>query len=670
MKLITTLQIKLFWETMEVINISLQGQYRLLNYISIDCYSSQGNVTSQNDPYDDSYAYSYESINNTAFSISDTENVFTAVGCDTQAQVYLYGSKSQIFKSGCFMYSLNTNDLINGSCTGIACCQTSIPKGIKTFDLFLSSYDNHTYVYDFNPCSYAFLADTNWYNFSTSHLLNFNYNINEAGYPRAPLVIDWAIDWPTKKDISCEAVKNQTSYACGNHSVCGVSKNGFGYSCNCSQGYQGNPYLQDGCQDINECVDPNDNLCTIPFSCINLPGTYNCSCPHGFQGDGFENSTRCTSIPKKFPVIPVFTGIVFGVLLPIIMLWAFHKRKVGKLKERLFKQNGGLLFKQQLSMHPGSTETVKIFTEEELKKATNNYAESQILGRGGYGIVYKGILPDHRTIAIKKSLLLAESQIEQFINEIVILSQINHRNVVKILGCCLESKVPLLVYEFITNNTLFHHIHDEACKSYISWDNRLRIATETAEAIAYLHSAALPPIIHRDIKSTNILLDDNYTAKVSDFGASRLVPVDKTQLSTLVHGTMGYLDPEYVHSSQLTVKSDVYSFGVVLVELLTGKVAFSFIRPKKERNLAMHFLTSMKMNIVWEIVENRVLQEGSKEQIQEVMELAKKCLCLKGEKRPTMKDVATMLEGLRRSDKHPSVLQNPKEVECLLLREP
>ncbi|KAF6174253.1 hypothetical protein GIB67_033785 [Kingdonia uniflora] len=197
----------------------------------------------------------------------------------------------------------------------------------------------------------------------------------------------------------------------------------------------------------------------------------------------------------------------------------------------------------------------------------------------------------------------------------------------------------------------------------ISWDDRLRIAAETAYALAYLHSA---PIIHRDIKSANILLDDNFMAKVADFGISKLVQLDQTQMSTLVQGTFGYLDPEYFNTSQLTEKSDVFSFGVVLVELLTGKKHVCSERSPEERSLAIYFNATLKANRLFQLVEPQVIDEGKSAQIMAYSDLAKRCLHMKGEERPTMKEAAAELEGLRRFEMHPWALQRNEENMSLL----
>ncbi|XP_012844332.1 PREDICTED: wall-associated receptor kinase-like 1 [Erythranthe guttata] len=332
--------------------------------------------------------------------------------------------------------------------------------------------------------------------------------------------------------------------------------------------------------------------------------------------------------------------------------FTIKKRKLIRVRKRFFEQNGGLLLKQQLSSNKGSMESANIFSAEELEKATNNYSEDRILGRGGYGTVYKGILRDKRIVAIKKSRIMDEGEVELFINEVVILTQINHRNIVKLMGCCLETEVPLLVYEYIANNTLYYHIHNSGEMPFFSWDNRLRIATEAAGALAYLHSSTGMPVIHRDIKSPNILLDEYYTAKIADFGASRLVPIDQTRVTTLVQGTLGYLDPEYFLTGQLTDKSDVYSFGVVLAELLTCRTPLSTEKSEEEINLATYIVLSVKENRLLQTVDPRILREGSFEQISAVAETVKRCLELKSEERPTMKEVTIELEMLRKYNTH------------------
>ena len=367
-----------------------------------------------------------------------------------------------------------------------------------------------------------------------------------------------------------------------------------------------------------------------------------------------------------------FICINLGIGIPLVVLvagstwlyWALKKMRFVKLKKKYFLQNGGSELRQQLSRQ-GSTERIKIFTSEELEKATKNYDESNIIGRGGFGTVYKGTLTDGRIVAIKKSKMVERSQGKDFINEVGILSQINHRHVIQLLGCCLETQVPLLVYEFINNGTLSDHIHDENKASSIMWETRLRIAIQTAEALYYLHSAASTPIIHRDVKSSNILLDDDYNAKVGDFGASRLVPLDQTQLSTAVQGTPGYLDPESMQTYRVTEKSDVYSFGVVLIELLTGKKALFFDRPQEQRILTMFFLLALKDNSLFQVLEDCIVNYGNHMQILKVAQLAKRCLSIKGDDRPTMKEVVLELEMIRMIGEN-NAEQNPEENTYLL----
>jgi serine/threonine protein kinase len=347
-------------------------------------------------------------------------------------------------------------------------------------------------------------------------------------------------------------------------------------------------------------------------------------------------------------------GVGFGALFLLIGLWqlykVFKRRRNERLRERYFKRNGGLLLQEQLSSGEVHVEKVKLFASKELDKATDHYNVNRMLGQGGQGTVYKGMLADGKIIAVKKSKILDEGNLRQFINEVVILSQINHRNVVKLLGCCLETEVPLLVYEFIPNGTLSQLLHSPSDELPFTWEMRLRIATEVAGALSYLHSAASIPIYHRDVKSTNILLDDKYREKVADFGTSKSVTIDQTHVTTLVQGTFGYLDPEYFQSSQFTDKSDVYSFGVVLVELLTGQKAVSFCRSEDEaRSLVTYFLMSIEDNRLSGILDPQVKVQGRKEDIMMVAVLAKSCLSMKGKERPAMKEVTMVLEGIRNS---------------------
>ncbi|KAM3360122.1 wall-associated receptor kinase 2 [Capsicum galapagoense] len=615
------------------------AEMRISSTINRRCYSSTGMLL-QNDP-------AWMSLGTSSPYSFSTLNRFTVVGCDEAA--IIFGSD---FANGCPTVCISPSNVAEGRCMGAGCCQIPIPKGLKFFNTTMqSSKQNHTGVWSFNPCGYSFLGEASRFQFKGLQDLSDLKFVNKI-LGNVPIVLDWAIG-----TLRCAEAHKSNDYACLNNSQCVDSDTSLGgYRCSCNPGYEGNPYIGPGCQDIDECADPNTNSCE--HNCINTQGSYNCSCPEGYTGDGRKNGRGCIApnSNSEFPWIKFSVGMGVGFMsLAIGTTWLYFsikKRKLIKLREKFFQQNGGLLLKQRISSNKGGVEATKVFTAEELKKATNNYASDRILGRGGNGIVYKGILPDNRIVAIKKSKFVDEDQIEQFINEVLILTQVNHRNVVRLFGCCLEAEVPLLVYEYISNGTLHQHIHNQNGSPWLSWQNRLRIASETASALAYLHSSTQMPIIHRDVKSANLLLDDVYNAKVADFGASRLIPLDQTHIATLVQGTLGYLDPEYFRTSQLTEKSDVYSFGVVLAELLTGMKPISRDRDNEGKNLAEYFVLSTRKNQLFQILDRRVVREGSLEQLQKAGDLVKSCLRLHGEDRPTMKEVAMELESLRKFTKN------------------
>ncbi|CAG7903961.1 unnamed protein product, partial [Brassica rapa] len=290
---------------------------------------------------------------------------------------------------------------------------------------------------------------------------------------------------------------------------------------------------------------------------------------------------------------------------------------------------------------------VQVFSYEELEEATENF--SRELGNGGFGTVYYGVLKDGRAVAVKRLYERSLKRVEQFKNEIDILKSLKHTNLVILYGCTSRHSTELLlVYEYISNGTLADHLHgDRAEARPICWPVRLNIAIETASALSFLHKSG---IIHRDVKTTNILLDDKSTVKVADFGLSRLFSMDQTHVSTAPQGTPGYVDPEYYQCYRLNEKSDVYSFGVVLAELISSKEAVDITRHRHDINLANMAVSKIQNNAVHELLDPSLgfsKDPEVKRMMVSVAELAFRCLQQEREGRPSMDEIVEILKGIK-----------------------
>uniref|UniRef100_A0A0D9WEN8 Protein kinase domain-containing protein n=1 Tax=Leersia perrieri TaxID=77586 RepID=A0A0D9WEN8_9ORYZ len=344
---------------------------------------------------------------------------------------------------------------------------------------------------------------------------------------------------------------------------------------------------------------------------------------------------------------PLIAGIVCGLggalLVAVAGLLTYRRQhRIRLARERLAKER-----EEILNANNSSGRTAKNFSGRELKRATGNFSHDNLLGAGGYGEVYKGVLADGTVVAVKCAKLGNTKSTDQVLNEVRVLSQVNHRSLVRLLGCCVDLEQPLMVYEFIPNGTLADHLYGSMSQPPLPWRQRLAIAHQTAEGIAYLHFSAMPPIYHRDIKSSNILLDSRMDGKVSDFGLSRLAEQGLSHVSTCAQGTLGYLDPEYYRNYQLTDKSDVYSFGVVLLELLTSKRAIDFGRGPDDVNLAVHVQRAADEERLMDVVDP-VLKDNATQLECDTMKalgfLALGCLEERRQNRPSMKEVAEEIE--------------------------
>ncbi|CAN6548368.1 unnamed protein product [Malus baccata var. baccata] len=286
------------------------------------------------------------------------------------------------------------------------------------------------------------------------------------------------------------------------------------------------------------------------------------------------------------------------------------------------------------------------FTLRDLEFATSRFSKENVIGEGGYGVVYRGNLINGSPVAVKKLLNNLGQAEKEFRVEVEAIGHVRHKNLVRLLGYCIEGTHRLLVYEYVNNGNLEQWLHGAMCHhGYLTWEARMKVLLGTAKALAYLHEAIEPKVVHRDIKSSNILLDDDFNAKISDFGLAKLLGAGKSHITTRVMGTFGYVAPEYANSGLLNEKSDVYSFGVVILEAITGRDPVDYGRPEQEVNLVDWLKMMVGSRRSEEVVDPNIETRPSTSALKRALLTALRCVDPDSDKRPKMGQVVRMLES-------------------------
>ncbi|KAB1999481.1 hypothetical protein ES319_D12G165200v1 [Gossypium barbadense] len=334
---------------------------------------------------------------------------------------------------------------------------------------------------------------------------------------------------------------------------------------------------------------------------------------------------------RKLAIILATTFSTVALVLIIATAIFFVNKKLVK-KRQESKQLGALshlLNKSKLNL-----------SYESLEKATNYFSDTNKLGQGGSGSVYKGTLPNGKVVAIKRLFFNTRQWVDQFFNEVNLISGINHKNLVKLLGCSITGPESLLVYEFVSNQSLHDYLFVRKDVEPLRWEERYKIVLGTAEGLAYLHEESKLRIIHRDIKPGNILLDEDLTPKIADFGLVRLFPEDKTHISTAIAGTLGYMAPEYAVRGMLTQKADVYSFGVLVIEITCGKRNKCF---SPDMVCILHMVWNQyEADKLGEVVDP-VIEHNFREEACRLLQIGLLCVQASTELRPSMSTIVQML---------------------------
>ncbi|KAF7078873.1 hypothetical protein CFC21_083227 [Triticum aestivum] len=301
--------------------------------------------------------------------------------------------------------------------------------------------------------------------------------------------------------------------------------------------------------------------------------------------------------------------------------------------------------------------TWRIFSLKELQLATNNFNYDNKLGEGGFGSVYWGQLWDGSQIAVKRLKSWSNKAEKEFAVEVEVLARVRHKSLLSLRGYCAEGQERLIVYDYMQNLSLHSHLHGQhAAECHLGWERRMNIAIDSAEGIAYLHHHAIPHIIHRDVKASNVLLDANFQARVADFGFAKLIPDGATHVTTKVKGTLGYLAPEYAMLGKAKESCDVYSFGVLLLELASGKKPVEKINPTTKLTITEWALPLTREQKFKEMADPKLGDSFAEAEVKRMVLVGLACTQTKPEQRPVMSEVVEMLKG--ESAEKFSILEN------------
>ncbi|XP_076908925.1 cold-responsive protein kinase 1-like [Bidens hawaiensis] len=371
-----------------------------------------------------------------------------------------------------------------------------------------------------------------------------------------------------------------------------------------------------------------------------------------------ESSQGHQSTPILLVLLVALIMLLILLTLVFVYLKFIKPARLKKLRKRKNSKNSGKDPKDYLS---GNLRTINYFSFQALKKATKNFSESNLLGKGGFGPVYLGKLADGQLVAVKQLALEKSQQGEaEFLAEVRMITSIQHKNLVWLLGCCSEGPQRLLVYEYMKNKSLDLIIYGKT-DMYLDWNTRFQIILGIARGLQYLHEDSPLRIVHRDIKASNILLDDKFQPRIGDFGLARFFPEDQAYLSTTFAGTLGYTAPEYAIRGQLSEKADIYSFGVLVLEIISCRKNTNLNLPLEMQYLPEYAWKLYERSKMIDLIDPRMRNTGFIEKdVMQTIHVALLCLQAQANIRPPMSEVVAMLTWKVEMVKSPS---KPKFLE-------